>query len=144
MFPAMHFADNLKRIKEISICWSVKKKVQHLKDLVAIEILLEEACTKVGFGFSSEEARESLVELESRKRNILLDRENEARQKSRDVWLLCGDDNTPFFHKFANHRKFINSIWNIADDRSNVVEGFESIAGASVPQVFNTLKLCLK
>ena len=28
--------------------------------------------------------------------------------------------------------KFINSIWKIADDRGNIVEGFESIAGAAV------------
>ena len=68
----------------------------------------------------------------------MLDRENEARQKSRALWLLCGDDNTPFFHKFANHRKFINSIWNIADDRGNIVKGFESIAGEGV-QHFETL-----
>ena len=76
--------------------------------------------------------------LESRRRKILLDRENEARQKSRAIWLLCGDDNTPFFHKFANHRKFANSIWKIADDRGNIVEGFESIAGVGV-QHFDTL-----
>ena len=41
-------------------------------------------------------------------------------------------------HKFANHRKFINSIWKIADDRGNIVEGFESIVGAGV-QHFETL-----
>ena len=95
MSPTLHFSTNLKRIKDISICWSVKRKEQDLKDLVEIEILLEEACTKMGFGYSSEEDKESLVVLESRKRNILLDRENEARQKSRAIWLLCGDDNTP-------------------------------------------------
>ena len=63
--PAMHFAANLKRIKDISICWSVKRKVQDLKDLVEIEILLDVACNKVGFGFSSKEDKASLVVLES-------------------------------------------------------------------------------
>ena len=38
----------------------------------------------------------------------------------------------PFFHKYANHKKFINSIWKIADDRGNIVEGFETIAGAAI------------
>ena len=70
--------------------------------------------------------------LESRRRKLLLDREKEARQKSRAMWLLCGDDNTPFFHKFANHRKFVNSIWKIVDDGGNIVEGFESIPGVRV------------
>ena len=61
-----------------------------------------------------------------------MDREHEARQKSREIWLLCGDDNTPFFHKFANQRKNTNSIWKIKDDRGNMVEGFEDIYGAIV------------
>ena len=130
--PTVHFAANLKRIKDVSICWSIKKKVQELKDLVDIEILLDEACNKVGFGFSFEENKASLVLLESRKTKNLLDRENEARQKSRATWLLCGDDNTPFFHKFSNHRKFVNSIWNIVDNGGNIVEGFESIVGDGV------------
>ena len=68
----------------------------------------------------------------------MLDREKEARQKSRAIWLLCGDDNTPFFHKFAIHGKFTNSIWKVANDRGNIVEGFESIAGAGVHH-FETL-----
>ena len=62
------------------------------------------------FGFSSEEDKASLIEPESRTSEILLDRENEARQKSRATWLLCGDDNTHFFHKYVNHRKNVNSI----------------------------------
>ena len=68
MPPAMHFAANLKRIKDITISWSVKRKVQDLKDLVEIEILPQEECTKVGFGYYSEEDKASLVVLESRKR----------------------------------------------------------------------------
>ena len=50
--------------------------MQDLKDFVEIEILLDEACNKVGFGFYFED-KASFVVLESRKRNILLDRENE-------------------------------------------------------------------
>ena len=38
---------------------------------------------KNGFGFSSDEDKVGLVDLETRKRKILLDREHEARQKSR-------------------------------------------------------------
>ena len=76
--------------------------------------------------------KSSLVDLESKTRNILGEREHEGRLKSRALWLLCGDDNTPFFHKYANYKKYINSIWKIADDEGNMVEGFESIAGAGV------------
>ena len=54
------------------------------------------------------------------------------------MWLNSGDDNTSFFHKYANYRKNINSIWNIADDRGNMVEGFDSIVGDRVNH-FETL-----
>ena len=51
--------------------------------------------------------------------------------------MLCGDDNTPIFHQYANQRKNANSIWNIKYDRGNMVEGFEAIVGAGV-QHFET------
>ena len=84
------------------------------------------------YGFNLEEEKLSLVDLKTRKRTILCDREKEARQKSRALWLLCGDDNTHFSHKFAAHRKNLNSIWKIEDDNGNLVEGFEAIVGVGV------------
>ena len=95
-------------------------------------MLIVESFNKSRFGFSSVEDMSSLVDLEFRKRKKLLAQEQEARQKSRAIWLLCGDDNTPFFHKFATNRKNINSIWKIANDDGNIVEGFEDIAEAGV------------
>ena len=135
---ASHFASNIKRIKDVSISWSVLKKEVEFKYFVEIEILLTVFSHKINFGFSSEEDKASLIDLESRKRKILLDCEHEARQKTRAIWLLCGDDNTPFFQKFANQRKNVNSIWKIKDDRGSMVEGFDAIAGAGV-QHFETL-----
>ena len=67
-----------------------------------------------------------------------MDCEHEAKQKSRAIWLLCGDDNTLFFHKFANQRKNVNSIWKMKDDRGSMVEGFDAVAGAGVKH-FETL-----
>ena len=123
---------DLKIIKDVSISWSVKQKTQETKELVEIKILLVDSFKKPGFVFSHEVDKISLVELESRRRIILLVREQEARHKSRATCLLCGDDNTSFFHKFANHRKNINSIWKIEGDDGLSVEGFESIAMARV------------
>ena len=117
------------------------------KDLVEIEILLLVFSHKNGFGFLTEEDKVALIKLESRKRKILLDREHEARQKSRAIWLLCGDDNTPFFHKFANQRKNTNSIWKIKDDGGNMVEGFalEKISTQNGPFNFysNSMSSCV-
>ena len=65
-------------------------------------------------------------------RELLFYQEKEARQKSRALWLICGDENAPFFHKFAAHRKNLNTIWKIHDDSSNLVEGVEAIAEAEI------------
>ena len=107
---ATQFASNLKIIKEVSITWSIKKKEQDNKDLVDIEALLVTSAHSLGFGFLTVEDKVSLADLESKKRKILSEREQEARQKCRGLWLLCGDDDTLFFHNFANNRKFVNTI----------------------------------
>ena len=59
----MHFAANIRHIKDVSIIWSVNKKAMELKDLVDIELLLVESFNKVGFGFSSKEDKAYLIEL---------------------------------------------------------------------------------
>ena len=46
--PASHFAANLKRVKDVSISWSVLKKEVEFKDLVEIEILLTVFSHKIG------------------------------------------------------------------------------------------------
>ena len=130
--PVSQFIENLKRIKEISIKWSLKKKVQDIKDLVDIENDMKSFFDRATNGFTSEEDKLSLVELESRKRAILCFREKEARQKSRALWLLRGDENTHFFHKFSAHRKNLNTIWKIHDDSGDLVEGVEAIAEAGI------------
>ena len=83
-------------------------------------------------GFTSLADKELLIEIESHKNSILLFWEKEARQKSRALWLICGDENTPFFHKYAAHRKCRNSIWKLHDDSGNLVEGSEAIAEAGI------------
>ena len=108
----------------------MKKKAQDIKDLIDIEFAMMENLKRMGFGFNTQEDKFYLVELETQKRTILCDREKEARQKRRVLWLLCGDDNTPFFHKYVAYRKNLNSIWKIEDDYCNLVEGFEDIAMA--------------
>ena len=107
-------------------------------DLVDIEKEMKMHIDREGIGFISERDKLSLIELESRKRSILCDREKEARQKSRVLWLLCGDDNTPFFHKYATYRKNINSIWKIKDDSGNLVERYEAIVEVGI-QHFESL-----
>ena len=129
---------NLKRIKAISTKWSLNKKAQNITDLVDIEFELKIFHDSHLSGNLSVVDKDLLIEIESRKHAILLFREKEARQKSRALWLRCGDDNTPFFHKFAAHRKCHNSIWKLYDDSGNLVEGSEAIVEARI-QHFESL-----
>ena len=77
---ASHFASNIKKIKEVYVAWSVNKKEMEYKDLVEIELMLSIFSHQYGFGFLTEEDKVALIELEARKRKILLEREHEARQ----------------------------------------------------------------
>jgi hypothetical protein len=45
--------------------------------------------------------------------------EESWRQKSRATWIKSGDKNTSFFHKYATHRRNINTIWDISDEEGN-------------------------
>ena len=65
--PASQFVENLKRIKDISIKWSLKKNAQDIKDLVDIECELERYYDRNIIGFISEEDKDLLIEIESRK-----------------------------------------------------------------------------
>ena len=90
-------SENLKWIKAISSRWSLNKKAQNIKDLVDIEFELKRFHDRHIFGLTSVADKDLLIEIESHKNSILLLREKEAHQKSRALWLSCGDDNTPFF-----------------------------------------------
>ena len=65
-------------LKDVSISWSVNKKAQDIKDLVNIEYAMKVYLDRMVYGFNSEEEKLSLIELETRKRTILCDREKEA------------------------------------------------------------------
>lgn len=42
--------------------------------------------------------------------------------------MLEGDDNTKFYHKFANGRKAINTIWQLSNEQGHIVNTFPQLA----------------
>ena len=52
-----------------------------------------------------------LLKLEQEKLKILKICSEKARLETKITWLEAGDKNTKFFHKYAEHRMNINSIW---------------------------------
>jgi hypothetical protein len=61
----------------------------------------------VGFGYLIEEHKTKVKRLEDKQRKLLLEKEKEWRLKSKALWLQAGDDNTKFFHRYANCRKIL-------------------------------------
>ena len=55
--PFENFVGILKKIKDVSIKWYVKKKEPYERDISNIENSLVEKFNRVGFGFASEEAK---------------------------------------------------------------------------------------
>jgi hypothetical protein len=43
------------------------------------------------------------------------------------VWLKSGDKNSKFFHKFAEHRRKINIIWDIQNMEGNLQSSQDDI-----------------
>jgi hypothetical protein len=45
------------------------------------------------------------------------------RQRSRAIWIKCGDQNTKFFHRFASFSRNKKHIWEIIDDSGIIHKG---------------------
>lgn len=50
------------------------------------------------------------------------------RLRSRAIWLTEGDNNTKFYHKFANGRKAINTIWELRDQQGHTITNQQNLA----------------
>jgi hypothetical protein len=101
-FSPIQFHHNLKREKQVSIKWSGEKRKKDERLLVEIEDQLECCYNREGHGFLTNEQKNEIKLLEDKRRKILMDKEKEWRIKSRAIWLHARDENTKFFHHFAN------------------------------------------
>eukprot|EP00253_Pinus_taeda_P016616 PITA_16616 len=102
---------NLKEIKSLSKKWAHKKRTQEDHTLKQTKEAIEKYENDHEGIFSSLEHKEQITSLLAKRTHILKDREERWRLRSRAIWIKEGDDNTKFYHKFANGRKSINTIW---------------------------------
>jgi hypothetical protein len=63
-------------------------------------------------------------DLESKHAKLLLDKEREWRLKSRATWIDWGIKIPIFFQNFANHRKSVNTIWELSNKEGRKVNNF--------------------
>jgi len=124
------FSHNLKEQKRLSKMWAHNKRVQDdqtLRDTEA-EIVVYE--NNQGGVFTSIEQKEKLTSIYSKRYKILKDREEPWILRSREIWLLEGDDNMKFYHKFANIQKAITQLMNEQRDTVNTFPHLASLASS--------------
>jgi hypothetical protein len=124
----VHFAENLKTIKSLTIPWAKEKRQREESELRSTEEQIEAIYQEADGGFLTDSTKDSLKLLESRRKQLLADQEATWRLKSRAIWLEQGDENTKFFHAFAKGRKATNTIWDMKDPEGRTISTFPGLA----------------
>jgi hypothetical protein len=77
-----------------------------------------------------------LKNLEQSRNKYLKEKEELWRQRSRAIWIKSGDQNTKFFHNFANFRRNHKFVWEIRDELGILHSGQEDLK-AEATKYFN-------
>ena len=91
-------------------------------------------------GVFSVEDTKALWDLEDKRRDLVSKEDATWRLRSRAIWIKQGDNNTIFFHHSTNHRKNINSIWEVHDPKGVVISSFKKKAEEGVRHFNNLFK----
>jgi hypothetical protein len=78
----------------------------------------------------------TVKDLEEERNRLLLVEEELWRQKSRAIWIKCGDRNTKFFHHFASYRRNHKHIWELKMDTDDIITGQDKL----IPEAYHYFK----
>ena len=109
--------DNMAKEKNSSKEWGKIYRSQQQNDLKKAEEGVKELYKKNGAGAFSEEEHNKFKYLEVLHIVLLANEEQAWRLKNIAVWIVKGDNNTKFFHRFASHRRNVNTIAKIWNDQ---------------------------
>lgn len=90
--------------------------------------------------FTSTDTKAHLIQLETENIRILRLKEESWRLKSRALWLKARDENSKFFHQYAQGRKAINTIWELHDSEGREAKTFHQLADMGVHHFSNIYK----
>ena len=81
-------------------------------------------------GVFTEDELKEVREKETKRDELLAREENLLRLKSRAIWIKEGDNNSKFFHNFANNRRNLNIIPTIKNMNGVMLSSFKEKAEA--------------
>jgi len=122
------FVRKLTELKQITKNWAHQKRIQDNQTLKEAEKVIAEFEDSSSGTFPSPESKDKYTSLITKRSQILREREESWRLRSRAIWLMEGDANTKFYHKFANGRKVINTIWELKNDQGHPVSTQQNLA----------------
>lgn len=91
-------------------------------------------------GFILAEDKGRLIELENQKANILKEREESQRLRSRAIWLQAGDNSSKFFHSYAKGRKVSNTIWKLPIPEGDMADSFNKLTHLGITHFIGLYK----
>lgn len=115
------FIRKLTKLKRISKIWAHQKWNNDDNTLREAEFAIATQDDTSNGTFLSQESKDHYTPLITKHSQILKEREESWRLRSREIWLTEGDVNTKFFHKFSNAIKAINTIWELHNDQGQSV-----------------------
>ncbi|XP_060969549.1 uncharacterized protein LOC133036814 [Cannabis sativa] len=104
--------------------WNHKKDFNFKKHISKIEKDLERARSSPVW---DESTIAKIKDLQANLETLLYKEETYWKQRARTQWLAQGDKNTKIFHRYASHRKKINSIHKLHSPSGGVLSSEEDI-----------------
>ena len=120
----------MQRVKKVSKPWAKVYSANQQKELKEVESTLKRIYEQNNTNVFKEEKLKEVREKELKREEPLTREEELLRLKSRAIWIKEGDNNTKFFHNFANHRRNQNTISTIKDMNGVMVSSFKEKAEA--------------
>eukprot|EP00253_Pinus_taeda_P030096 PITA_30096 len=106
----------------------LENNTKETAQLSSVEEELRSLIDERNLGFISGKDKTRLIELENQRTNLLRQREESLRLRSRAIWLKAGDENSRFFHNFAKGRKVANTIWNLPLLEGGLANSFNKLS----------------
>ena len=121
---------NLQKFKKVTKPWARVYLANRQKQLKEVESSLKDIYEQNNTGVFTKIELEEVKEKELKRDELLAREEEIQRLTSRAIWIKQGDNNTKFFHNFANHRRNQNTIATIKDMNGEMVSSFKEKAEA--------------